>query len=73
MVRIWTYVLVGAMTLAGSIVASEAAPMSAGPAMNSGTPSSIVEVDNRCGPHAHYVRRHRNHAGHWVSGHCVHG
>lgn len=30
----------------------------------------IVEVDRRCGPGRHYIRRHRNRAGHWVRGHC---
>ncbi|HUB97275.1 MAG TPA: hypothetical protein VL993_15240 [Stellaceae bacterium] len=32
---------------------------------------SIIEVAVHCGPHAHYVRGHRNKAGHYVRGRCV--
>ena len=33
--------------------------------------SPIVEVAVHCGPHAHYVRGHRNRAGQYVKGRCV--
>src|SRR5207248_10494530 len=28
-------------------------------------------VIRRCAPGKHYIRGHRNRAGHWVRGHCV--
>lgn len=31
---------------------------------------NIVQVDRRCGPDAHWVRRHHNRAGRLVRGHC---
>lgn len=71
MIRICTFLSVGAIALAASFVSSEAAPMMAGPELSGATASPLVEVAVRCGPHAHYVGRHRNHAGHWVRGRCV--
>lgn len=39
------------------------------------TASPVIQVDRRCGPHRHYVPRHRvrGHDGrlHWVGGMCV--
>jgi hypothetical protein len=35
------------------------------------TNSPIIEVAVHCGPHAHYVRGHRNHAGQYVKGRCI--
>jgi len=35
------------------------------------TNSPIVEAAVHCGPHAHYVRGHRNHAGQYVKGRCI--
>lgn len=34
--------------------------------------SAIVEVAAHCGPHSHWVRRHRNRHGKLVQGHCAH-
>jgi|HubBroStandDraft_1064217.scaffolds.fasta_scaffold2465739_2 hypothetical protein len=31
---------------------------------------NIVLADYRCGPGRHWVRRHHNHAGYLVHGHC---
>lgn len=34
--------------------------------------SNIEQVAGpHCGTHAHYVRGHRDHAGHYIKGHCV--
>jgi hypothetical protein len=35
--------------------------------------SSRIELaaGPKCGPHAHYVRGHRNHAGQYVKGRCI--
>lgn len=38
---------------------------------NGGAASSIIDVAVHCGPHAHYVRGHRDHDGHYVKGVCV--
>lgn len=38
---------------------------------NGGASPSIIDVAVNCGPHAHYVRGHRDHNGHYVKGVCV--
>ena len=32
---------------------------------------NVEQIAHHCGPGHHWVARHKNHAGHWVSGHCV--
>lgn len=34
-------------------------------------PRNIEQIAVHCGPHAHYVRGHRNRAGHYVKGRCI--
>ena len=41
------------------------------PAADEAYSPNIVQVDRRCGPNAHWVRRHHNRAGHLVRGHCA--
>ncbi len=51
-----------------------AAPISAyavTPAVDAPRSAAIEQVAVHCGPHAHYVKGHRNHEGHYVKGHCV--
>jgi hypothetical protein len=71
MTRICTFLVVGAIALAASSVASEATPAVPGPGLSAGPNAPIIEVDSRCGHHAHYVGRHRDHDGHWIRGRCV--
>ncbi len=46
-----------------------AAPVTPAPAAT--PPSSIIQVDKRCGSGRHYVASHRNKAGVLVKGRCV--
>ncbi len=41
------------------------------PAVDAPRSAAIEQVAVHCGPHAHYVKGHRNHEGHYVKGHCV--
>jgi hypothetical protein len=67
--RLLSLLLVGAsLVLPLSVQAAPGAMPT--PDMNSS--SDIVQVAGpRCGPHAHYVRGHRNHEGHYIKGRCV--
>jgi hypothetical protein len=67
--RLLSLLLVGAFL--AFPLGAEAAPLAMSKA--DVTPSSSIEpvAGPRCGPRAHYVRGHRNHAGHYVKGHCV--
>jgi hypothetical protein len=67
--RLLSLLLVGAFL--AFPIETEAAPFAMSKADMS--PSSSIEpvAGPRCGPRAHYVRGHRNRAGHYVKGHCV--
>jgi hypothetical protein len=41
------------------------------PAVDGPRSAAIEQVAVHCGPHAHYVKGHRNHDGHYVKGRCV--
>jgi hypothetical protein len=53
-----------------------AAPVPSPAQITNDEASPIIQVDHRCGPHRHYVPRHRvrGHDGHlhWIGGVCVH-
>jgi hypothetical protein len=63
-----------------SVSAYESAALAApvpGPAqVVNDTASPVIQVDRRCGPHRHFVPRHRVRGQdgrlHWVGGVCVH-
>jgi hypothetical protein len=62
------------MVAVSALVAVVSAPSNAAtlrPVAVDGGASPVIEAAVRCGPHAHYVRGHRNHSGHYVKGHCV--
>jgi hypothetical protein len=68
--RLVTTMFIGATLLAGiSTFPAYAVPLADQP--NATTNQGIVQVAVHCGPHAHYVRGHRNRAGHYVRGRCV--
>jgi hypothetical protein len=67
MVNTW---LMGAVFYAGAAsMPAFALPVAGAPDVP-GNPG-IVDVAVHCGPHAHYVRAHRDKDGHRVLGHCV--
>jgi len=45
-------------------------PVTSGPIQGSSNPY-YTEITQGCGPGLHWVGRHRNRYGAWVSGHCV--
>jgi hypothetical protein len=53
-----------------------AAPIPSAAQITNDEASPIIQADHRCGPHRHYVPRHRvrGHDGHlhWIGGVCVH-
>ena len=62
--------LMGAALYAGAAAAPAfAVPLAGAPGVP-GNPG-IVDVAVHCGPHAHYVRAHRDKNGHHVLGRCV--
>ena len=61
-----------AAALASSLpVAAYAVTPAADGLANSPRSTAIEQVAVNCGPHAHYVRGHRDHDGHYVKGRCV--
>ena len=50
-------------------IASQAVPV--GGTMNAERNPNVIAAAVKCGPHAHYIRGHRNKAGQWVLGRCV--
>ena len=62
--------LISAIGLAMAPLSAQAA-VSAAAGMTGGTSPSIVDVAVNCGPHAHYIRGHRDSHGHYVKGVCV--
>jgi hypothetical protein len=61
--------MLGLLAIAGAPSPTQAAPGSV--LRTEIVPSpNIVEVDRRCGRHAHWVPGHRNRYGRWVRGHC---
>jgi len=68
--RPFTTMLVGAALLAGvAALPAHAVPLAdqSAPIHNQG----VAQVAVHCGPNAHYIRGHRNKAGHFVRGHYV--
>ena len=66
--RVSVSLLAGFMLLAP--VAAVASPVGLGtPAARDSSP--VIEAAVKCGPHAHYVKGHRNKSGHYVKGRCV--
>jgi hypothetical protein len=62
--------LIGSIGLAMSPLSAQAY-VAAGNGLNTEASSSIVDVAVNCGPHAHYIRGHRDGHGHYVKGVCV--
>ena len=62
---------VAASAAFGAMTAASAAAMSPAPFALTADSPAVVEVAVRCGPRAHYVKGHRDHAGHYVKGRCV--
>ena len=58
---------------AALIVAMIAGPSGAVPLPSNGAAGNpnVQQVAVHCGPHAHYVRGHRDHNGHYIKGVCV--
>jgi hypothetical protein len=69
-VRIAYLALISAIGLAVAPLSAQAA-VSAAAGITGGTSSAIVDVAVNCGPHAHYIRGHRDSHGHYVKGICV--
>jgi hypothetical protein len=68
--RLVTTMYVGAPLFAGvAAFPAFAVPLFDHP--NAISNGNVEQVAARCGPHAHYVRGHRNRAGHYVRGRCV--
>jgi hypothetical protein len=65
--RFATAIIVGLMAFVP--ITSQAFPI--GSNMKAENNPNVFEAGPRCGPHAHYVRGHRNRAGYYVRGHCV--
>jgi hypothetical protein len=60
--------------LAGLAVAGPASVQAATlhPApLDTGSNPNVLDVAVHCGPHAHYVKGHRDHNHHYVKGRCV--
>lgn len=66
--RVSVSLLAGFMLLAP--VAAQASPAGLDALAGQGT-SAITEVAVKCGPHAHYVKGHRDKNHHYVKGRCV--
>ena len=62
--------LIGSIGLAAAPLSAQAY-VAAGNGLNTETSSAIVDVAVHCGPHAHYIRGHRDAHGHYVKGVCV--
>lgn len=62
--------LAAAFALWLPISANAASPAATGVGNDPQSPA-VEQIAVHCGPHAHYVPRHRNKAGHYVKGHCV--
>jgi len=58
------------LSVAALALSLPAAAFAVTPAVD-GPRSTAIEPVVECGPHAHYVRGHRDHDGHYVKGHCV--
>ncbi len=52
------------------LAAHAATPAAAGVTGNLQSPA-VEQIAVHCGSHAHYVKGHRNKAGHYVKGRCV--
>jgi len=61
---------VAALALSLPVAAYAVTPAAEGLA-NSARSTAIEQVAVHCGPHAHYIRGHRDHDGHYVKGRCV--
>jgi hypothetical protein len=62
-------VLLAGLAFAGPI-SVQAATLRPAP-VDAASASGIVDVAVHCGPHAHYVKGHRNKDHHFVKGRCV--
>lgn len=65
---VWLFA--AALALSLPVAASAAAPVAGGLAAAPQS-TAIEQVAVHCGPHAHYIRGHRDHDGHYVKGRCV--
>lgn len=66
--RVSVSLLAGIMLLAP--VAAQATPAGLDALAAQGS-SPIIEVAVKCGPHAHYIKGHRDKHGHYIKGRCV--
>jgi hypothetical protein len=66
-VRLMASIFVGLLAFAP--LPSNAFPQP-GDAPMGGNPG-VTEIAVHCGPHAHYVRGHRDKGGHYVKGRCI--
>lgn len=65
-----TAMFIGAALFAGvAALPAYAVPLANQPAAFHN--KNVEQVAVHCGPHAHYVRGHRNKAGHYIRGRCV--
>lgn len=62
------FAIAGALTGAVSTLAVAAPAM---PAPTRGGSSPIIAAAVHCGPHARYIRGHRDSHGHYIRGRCV--
>ena len=62
--------LIGSIGLAMAPLSAQAY-VAAGNGLNTEASSAIVDVAVHCGPHAHYIKGHRDAHGHYVKGVCV--
>jgi hypothetical protein len=69
-VRIAYLALISAIGFGVAPLSAQAA-VSAAAGMTGDTSPAIVDVAVNCGPHAHYIRGHRDSHGHYVKGICV--
>ena len=68
--RVATLIVLGVLTGVGVAPAPARAIAMTPPTAEVGPSPNIVQVDRRCGPGRHWVRRHRNRDGNLVPGRC---